>query len=253
MAVSDRTMQLGGKISGVVEALEAPDYPSPHLTAGGGHGMATRQSTPQLGGATEERFWSMVRRVDGAGCWEWQGHVTPRGYGTFYLFEIGPKKLFLAHRVAFFFTRGYHGNLVCHHCDNRRCVRPSHLFNGTHADNVRDCISKGRARYLPKKTHCQRGHEFTPANTTHHPGGRACRTCARNNRRINARARRRAAGVPLLQVWTLEDDALMRQRFPTEPVPSLAAILNRTERAVRGRANHLGIKRAGSAGARAPK
>lgn len=36
------------------------------------------------------------------------------------------------------------GMEVCHRCDRPGCIEPSHLFAGTHADNIRDCASKGR-------------------------------------------------------------------------------------------------------------
>lgn len=54
-----------------------------------------------------------------------------------------------AHRVSWSLFRGAIPNSlnVLHRCDVRRCVNPDHLFLGTHADNTRDMISKGRGRY----------------------------------------------------------------------------------------------------------
>lgn len=92
-----------------------------------------------------ERFWSKVRIGDG--CWEWQATRLPRGYGQFqFKLDGGKWRHHGAHRVAWMLERGPipPGVQVCHRCDNPRCVRPSHLFLGTAADNVRDMDRKGR-------------------------------------------------------------------------------------------------------------
>jgi hypothetical protein len=88
----------------------------------------------------EVRFWSMVK-FDEEACWWWQGS-THRGYGRL-IYKCQDLE---THRVSFELTYGPvpPGLFVCHHCDNRRCVRPEHLFLGDIVDNTRDRDNKGR-------------------------------------------------------------------------------------------------------------
>lgn len=80
------------------------------------------------------------------GCWNWMGRLNNYGYGVVSL----PKPV-LAHRFFWAMVNGeiprgdgYHGTVVMHKCDNRKCVNPDHLMLGTQADNVKDMIVKGR-------------------------------------------------------------------------------------------------------------
>ncbi len=92
--------------------------------------------------AIEIRFWDKVVKSDE--CWEWQGAHDPRGYG--FIGAPGGGKNLLAHRVSWELHNGAipQGRYVLHRCDNPRCVRPDHLFLGTHADNMADRQAKGR-------------------------------------------------------------------------------------------------------------
>lgn len=90
-----------------------------------------------------ERFFRYVTKTPE--CWEWTGYRSPLGYGRFNL--TGTKPV-LAHRFAWELQHGPipDGLVVCHHCDNPRCVRPDHLFLGTQRDNLLDMGRKGRRR-----------------------------------------------------------------------------------------------------------
>lgn len=90
------------------------------------------------------------------GCWLWQKAITTHGYGSTHTPRPNPVKVF-AHRMMWERVNGpipqgegYHGTCVLHHCDNPSCVNPEHLFLGTHQDNMRDMIAKGRHRWGDK-------------------------------------------------------------------------------------------------------
>lgn len=91
------------------------------------------------------RFWRLVDRRDESPetCWEWQGAYTRDGYGKFGLHRHAGIS---AHRFAYTTAHGAipEGLCVLHRCDNKRCVRPDHLFLGTKADNTHDMMAKGR-------------------------------------------------------------------------------------------------------------
>jgi hypothetical protein len=93
----------------------------------------------------EERFWAKVHRAPD-GCWEWTASCDNKGYGQIAMLSPdGKRRPRKAHIVAAILTGQYIDGLAqCHKCDNPPCCRPSHLFAGSAADNMRDAAAKGR-------------------------------------------------------------------------------------------------------------
>jgi hypothetical protein len=79
--------------------------------------------------------------IDKSGdCWLWTGTVMTTGYGR--LGRTG-----FAHRLAWELANGTQlrpGEQINHICDNRRCVRPSHLYRGSQRDNMQDRLQRGK-------------------------------------------------------------------------------------------------------------
>lgn len=98
--------------------------------------------------STECRVASVAKMFEGVeGCWEWPGSKNPQtGYGQLSAWENGKRKLYTAHRVSFSALCGGipDGESVLHHCDNRPCFNPAHLFSGSQSDNMQDMHLKER-------------------------------------------------------------------------------------------------------------
>lgn len=95
----------------------------------------------------EERFNSFVPDLPDDVCWEWQGATIPNGYGQLTVGHNGKYPVVeYAHRLSYYFHCGDvpKGMQINHHCDNRPCVNPKHLFLGNAKLNTWDMILKGR-------------------------------------------------------------------------------------------------------------
>ena len=132
------------------------------------------------------RFWA---KVNCAGthqphmktcCWEWTGGGNGRGYGAIKIDGRSRK----VHRLTVSWTLGRWPELdVLHPCDNPVCVRPSHLVEGTHQENMRQMALRG------PKEHYARGEEQHSAKLTkelvteircRHTAGEAARKLAKD-------------------------------------------------------------------------
>lgn len=141
------------------------------------------RAIPALTPEQIERFWSKIdkngpvpaHRPDLGPCHLWTAGCTPQGYGAF---KVGDSN-YAAHRVAWTLVNGPISAdlLACHHCDNPPCCNLAHLFEGTQADNIADCVRKGRAAHVERHSSVTRP-ECRPRGDRHpariHPERLAC-------------------------------------------------------------------------------
>lgn len=127
---------------------------APHLRAvqvllDEGSRMTKSKAKGTDGALIEETGRSRIRRrlflggaVQPSGCLEWQKYIRPAGYGQM---GVGGKVLDV-HRISYVLEHDDipEGMSVLHHCDNRPCFHPDHLYAGTQADNMRDMWARDR-------------------------------------------------------------------------------------------------------------
>lgn len=145
-----------------------------------------------------ERFMRYIR-ISENGCWNWTGYIKrpykPKKDLPYGHFSVESKPV-RAHRWAYeYFIGRIPKDLELDHlCKNTICVNPKHLEPVTRKVNFErsDAISKINGM----KTHCKRGHEFTPENTykiknkNRENPSRMCRTCQNALRRERNRIKK---------------------------------------------------------------
>jgi len=146
-------------------------------------GILTTCYPRRMNDAVIRRFWAKVRKTKT--CWLWRGAISSKGgqypYGSFRIRRT--ESAMPAHRVAFRLAHGLEAEKAApylhHTCENTLCVNPAHLQPQS--------ASEHRRVHDASRTHCRRGHELTPENTTGvtetGAASRRCRECRRLARR----------------------------------------------------------------------
>lgn len=120
----------------------------------------------------QQRMEDKTIPVTESGCLLWVGATNPDGYGNITVGGVAKK----AHRVAWELAFGAipEGKCVMHKCDVPACIRADHLKLGTHSENMRDMIEKGRGNKATGDRHWVRkiGGRFGKDNSNYRHGRR---------------------------------------------------------------------------------
>lgn len=130
---------ISGKRLSCLKTKISPHFFTTHMDRGATMSYMTRERL-----SVETLFHRKYTKVS-SGCWEWSARISPFGYGQF---STSDGDSWQAHRFSYTLHKGKipKGLCVCHTCDNRKCVNPTHLWVGTRNDNIQDMHRKGRAR-----------------------------------------------------------------------------------------------------------
>ena len=136
------------------------------------------------------RFWGRVNKT--STCWLWTGPTDQDGYG---LVSIQNKSR-RVHRLAYEMLVGPipEGLTLDHLCRTPSCVNPAHLEPVTSRVNTLRGFNPPAIN--ARKTHCKRGHAYTPENTMLLTKGRRfCRECHRQQTREGLRRLRERGSI----------------------------------------------------------
>lgn len=154
----------------------------------------------------EMRLWPHVSPASIDGCWPWKGAAVSRNRGR--IGKDGRDQY--VHKLIWEMLNGPvpNGLELDHLCLNPNCVNPRHLEAVTHQENMRRADLQTH-NAIAARTHCPKGHEYTPENTyrpSTHPNHRYCRTCQRD-RRDNSALQRRDAEIEQQRTRIVELEA----------------------------------------------
>lgn len=119
-----------------------------------------------------DKFWAQVQGLNKGDCEEWIGTLFSHGYGAFWYRGQDRR----AHRVAYVWQYGEPGNILDHHCENKRCVRahPEHVWPSTPRDNILRGVSPPAINARKVRPGCGHSEKFTYDDPR---GWRGCTRC----------------------------------------------------------------------------